>query len=493
MRETREKPTMRSIINRQLFHSCAITGVLGLAFISLAGCSVGESPTATVTTSGSAALQSPLAFVKVEGSTKLAVVAHSGSAGTGVVSTMSFSGTNPVGDMVTSQQDWIFANIPAQDGVALIDPVSGAQPIFEATLAGAGLAGPGDNPSHIYRDPTDPEVIWSMNDGDANGDDTINCPLPSTGGSVTILHNSHIGSGAPLPDIHAEICFGAGGRGHHSAIFTRGAGLPVSTYITSEHDGAVIVIDNNPNNVGTYLSVIERLDMCDGAKEVCDADVGTANASGAHGIYFSTMTGKVYVHNKAYQQLAIVDPAGGNTVTRLDIGAYDGLRLSENGRFLLMRRTDTTNPLHVIGKIRVLDLASASITTTDFDVSDIIPQTIRLSADGAKLFLTQSNSPSGLTTAQQNALKQNILQVFDASGLPATLPAPIEVSLPISSARSIELYEKNGGLISILVSNRDHNSLTVINAVTNVPSTIPVGPNPGSIFVFEKGAVAANP
>jgi YVTN family beta-propeller protein len=468
--------------------------MLGLALISLASCSSGDSSTGQVTPGGSAALQTPLAFVKIEGNTKLAVVTHSGSVGNGVLSNMSFSGTNTVGDMATSKKDWIFANIPNQDGVALIDPVSSAQPIFEATLAGAGLSGPGDNPAHNYRDPTDPEVVWSMNDGDANGDDAINCPLPLTGGSVTILHNSHIGPGGTLPEIHEEVCFDAGGRGHHSAVFTRGNGLPLSTYITSEHDGAVIVIDNNPNNIGTYLSVIDRLDMCDGAKETtCDADVGTANAAGTHGIYFSTKTGKVYVHNEGYQQLAIVDPAGGNAVTRLDIGEYEGLRLSKNGRFLVMRRTDTTSPLHVIGKIRVLDLDSAPIGITDFDVQDVNPQTIRMSSDGGKLFLTQSNSPSGLTTDQQNALKQNILQVFDASGLPASLPAPIDVPLPISSGRSVELYEKAGALVSILVSNKDNNSLSVINAATNVPSTIPVGANPGAIFVFEKGAVAANP
>jgi len=408
---------------------------------------------------------------------------------------MSFSGANTVGDMATSEKDWIFANIPNQDGVALIDPVSSSQPIFEATLAGAGLSGPGDNPAHIYRDPTDPEVMWSMNDGDANGDDGINCPTPQTGGSVTILHNSHIGPGGTIPEIQREICFGPGGRGHHSAVFTRGPGLPVSTYITSGHDGAVIVIDNNPNNIGTYLSVIARLDMCDNTKQACvDTDVATENTSGSHAIFFSTSTKKVYVQNGGYEQLAIIDPANGNAVTRLDIGPYDGLRLSGNGRFLVMRRTDTTSdPLHVVGKIRVLDLAAATIAITDFDVQDVNPQTIRMSSDGGKLFLTQSNSPSGLTTDQQNALKQNILQVFDASGFPASLPASIDVPLPISSGRSVELYEKAGALVSILVSNRDNNSLSVINAATNVPSTIPVGANPGAIFVFEKGAAAANP
>ena len=165
--------------------------------------------------------------------------------------------------------------------VALIDPVSSSEPIFEATLAGAGLSGPGDNPAHIYRDPTDPEVMWSMNDGDANGDDGINCPTPQTGGSVTILHNSHIGPGGTIPEIHREDLFRAWrARASLCRIHPR-AGLPVSTYITSGHDGAVIVIDNNPNNIGTYLSVIDRLDMCDGTKEACDTDVG----DGEHGGY----------------------------------------------------------------------------------------------------------------------------------------------------------------------------------------------------------------
>lgn len=344
------------------------------------------------------------------------------------------------------------------------------------------------------RDPTDPEVIWSINDGDAKGDDGINCPTPQTGGSVTILHNSHIGPGGTLPEIHKEICFGAGGRGHHSATFTRETGLPLSTYITSEHDGAVIVIDNNPNNVGTYLSVIARLDMCDGTKQVCDTDVGTPNTAGTHGIYFSSSTNKVYVHNEGYEQLAVIDPANGNAVTRLDIGPYGGLRLSGNGRFLVMRRTDTaSDPNHVIGKIRVLDLAATPIGIADFDVQDVRPQTIRMSANGTKLFLTQSNSLTGLTTNQQTALKQDVLQVFDMTGLPATLPAPAEITLEKSNGRSVELYEKNGALVSILVSNTDDDSLSIINAATNVVSTIPISGNPGAIFIFEKGAVAANP
>jgi YVTN family beta-propeller protein len=258
----------------------------------------------------------------------------------------------------------------------------------------------------------------------------------------------------------------------------------------------VTVIDNDPNHFGTYLSVIGQLDMCDGTKQaVCDADVATENASGSHAIFFSTSTNKVYVQNVGYEQLAIIDPANGNTVTRLDIGPYDGLRLSGNGRFLVMRRTDTTSdPLHVVGKIRVLDLAATpTISITDFDVIDIRPQTIRMSADNTKLYLTQVNSGTGLTAPQQTALKQNVLQVFNMTGLPATLPALTEIGLPISAGRSIELYEKNGSLVSILVSNSDNNSFSVINATTNVPSTIPIGANPGAIFIFEKGAVAANP
>ena len=70
---------MKAIKNRTTVITGSATAMLGLALIGLTSCSSGDSSTGQVTTGGSAALQTPLAFVKIEGSTKLAVVTHSGS------------------------------------------------------------------------------------------------------------------------------------------------------------------------------------------------------------------------------------------------------------------------------------------------------------------------------------------------------------------------------------------------------------------------------
>ena len=65
---------MKSIKHRTTVITSAATVMLGLAVIGLASCSSGDSSTPTVTTGGSAALQTPLAFVKIAGNTNLAVV-----------------------------------------------------------------------------------------------------------------------------------------------------------------------------------------------------------------------------------------------------------------------------------------------------------------------------------------------------------------------------------------------------------------------------------
>ena len=54
---------MRFISARKQYSTYAKTGLLGLALISLASCSSGDSTTPVVTSSGSAALQGPIAFV----------------------------------------------------------------------------------------------------------------------------------------------------------------------------------------------------------------------------------------------------------------------------------------------------------------------------------------------------------------------------------------------------------------------------------------------
>ena len=70
----------------------------------------------------------------------------------------------------------------------------------------------GQRPTRIYRDPVDKEVLWTMNEGDpVTGLDTISGCL--NGGSVSVLHNSHILAGGAKPHITKTVCLS--GTGEH--------------------------------------------------------------------------------------------------------------------------------------------------------------------------------------------------------------------------------------------------------------------------------------
>ena len=187
---------MKSNKNRTIVITSASTAMLGLALIGLASCSSGESTSGAVTPGGSAGLQGPVIFVNNTGSKTLTSVALKGDSGNAVLGTIASAKFENValGDMLFSEGEWVLMNLGATNKVATIDPLTGATPAHVDNLT------TGTRPVHIYLDPTNREVIWSMNDGDnaggtvTPGDDLINCAGP-TGGSVTILHNSHVGGG----------------------------------------------------------------------------------------------------------------------------------------------------------------------------------------------------------------------------------------------------------------------------------------------------------
>ncbi|MBH0183523.1 MAG: hypothetical protein HP490_18120 [Nitrospira sp.] len=282
---------MRSIINRRLYLSCAKTGVLGLALIGLAGCTAGESSPGTVTTGGSAALNGPLVFVNNRGDRTLTTVALRGNSGNAVVNTLG-SGTPGVfgnvalGDMQFSLGEWLFVNLGATNQVATIDPLTGATPTFEVNLT------VGTRPVHLYRDPTDREVMWIMNDGnntagtDHQGDDLVNCvpavPVPGQnyGSSVTIIHNSHLGPGATPPTVERTVCVLA--DGHKVSAFSQptaaDATIPRKVFVSSSTAGEIAVIDNTPVP-GTHPNgtLINRIDLCNPNKEAIPATCDVEN------------------------------------------------------------------------------------------------------------------------------------------------------------------------------------------------------------------------
>jgi hypothetical protein len=92
--------------------------------------------------------------------------------------------------MQFSEGEWVFVNVGVSNGVSLIDPISGATPIFEDILQ------VGRRPVHIYRDPTDGQVMWTMLDGDAaTGLDDVPATIADTNPPV-VIDCSATGGGA---------------------------------------------------------------------------------------------------------------------------------------------------------------------------------------------------------------------------------------------------------------------------------------------------------
>jgi hypothetical protein len=506
--------------------------MLGLALIGLASCSSGESTSSTVAPGGSAGLQGPIAFVNNTGDTTLTSVALRGDSGNFVINTL---GTPPtlnkpdvfddkaLGDMQFSAGEWIFLNISGvNDGadsskdvgtkVAAIDPINAATPVVRTILT------TGVRPVHIYRDPTDGEVIWSMNDTitvntATPGDDTINCNVatrpggPVEGGSVTIIHNSHQGPGAHPPEIEATVCLLA--DGHKVTAFsqptaTNGAILR-RAFVSSEVAGEIAVIDNEPASPTKY-QMIRRIDMCNPLKEACDAEnpVGTGastpNTSAPHGIRWSQLTGKVYSIQVGYGEIAEIDPTTFTITNRFDLTGlpYTAFGISPDGRFLLLRG-QTTTPQST--KLGVIDLGTVGNPRKDFTISelnDTSPGSFKFSPDGNRFYILAGNAGT--------ATKRNLLFAFDSSKLIPVAPA-IEPALTLLPNGAIPLLQTGGHSIDVLaqgatgageakyivVSNTGTpGTISIINATTNTRTQdVPVGSAPGGVMVYYPGAAAA--
>jgi YVTN family beta-propeller protein len=483
-------------MKRKRYFSCITTGALGLALIGLAACNSGEatSTTPAPTPSSSAGLTNPLVLINNTGDKTLETIKHDGDTNNQSIGTLGgnneFQGT-ALGDMTSSAGDWVFMNLSAANGVALIDPLSGAKPIFETILP------TGERPVHIYRDAVDGEVIWSMNDGNATtGIDSINCSAQAVG-SVSVLHNSHLGPGGEVPKLQKTLCLGVG---HKVAAFSKptasDATIPKRTFITNAKSGEMSVIDNNAASPATYLTIIKNIDLCDSAKETtpCDSDVATPNASSPHGIAWSNATGKVYSRQEGYENVVEVDPDTMQIVRKVEVAPFTSSGISPDGKFLFLRATDkTTDPDHVLGKLGVIDLTANPLAVTPLpDLQDIAPGSFKFSPDGTKLYLTQSNDNTGLTAAQQANLKRDKLVVLDTAALPAAPTVTAEISLlPSPAGHSLDLHVHDGNLKHLWVTNKDDNSVSVINAASNqLVQRVAVGSAPGGLMVYESSALA---
>jgi DNA-binding beta-propeller fold protein YncE len=519
---------MKATKNRARIITGATTAIFGVALIGLVGCSSGDSSTGQVTTGGSAALQGPLVFVHNSTERTTSVVALRGDTGNSVIHTMgqgvaetnhpngAYDGNAP-GDMQFSEGEWVFVNVGVSNGVTLIDPISGAKPIFEDILQ------VGKRPVHIYRDPTDGQVIWTMNDGDAaTGLDDVAATIPGTintvvdcsatgGGSVTIVHNSHIPSGGLVPKIVGKVCLYA--KGHKVTSFSSGTGGPKRAFVSSEVSGEIAVIDNEPTIAGAanpdYLKLINRIDLCDPAKELdpltCNPEVSfpvttafTPNNSTPHGIRFSKASKKIYSIQEGYHTIAEIDPDTLAVTRTLDLTGtpYTSFGITPDGKYLFLRGVDiAANPTNLLGKMAIVDLLvnpPVPLAIIPFaDLQNIVPAGFKFAPDRKRLYMLASNTATGTGAQPGNQLK-NILLEFDTTGFPAQPTLLRNISLEVTAGNhSFDIYADGpagaGSAKYVVVSNgTGANSVTIINATNNsVPrQNVPVGVGAGTIMIY---------
>ncbi|CAI4030504.1 hypothetical protein DNFV4_00932 [Nitrospira tepida] len=504
-----------SVKSQDLHHgrrlaSMALFVGLTAGLAAMTGCGGSDDPASTATSSGSAGLTTPLAFVNNRDDKTMSVIALNG-ANNPVITTMPASNfeNNALGDMITSKEEWIFVNLGVGNKVATIDPLSGAVPIHEANLP------TGERPVHIYADTTDKEVIWSMNDGNATtGVDNINCAT-SGGGSVTILHNSHLGPGGNPPHVEKTICLL--GAGHKVAAFSQPTattpGIPKRVFISSTTAGEIAVIDNEPASA-QFRTLIHRIDLCTDAGEAaqtppqpaCDVNanqsnvLNTPNKSNPHGIRWSQAAGKVYSIQEGYKTIVEIDPVSYAMTRTLDLAGtpYTAFGITPDGRFLLLRGTDlATDSAHIIGRLAVVDVTAGSPLTIIpvAALTDVVPSTFKFAPDGKRLYMVAANTATG-NGAQAAAQKKDRLFVFDPSGFPAAISPLAEVTLPAATGHSFDVVVKGAGAASdVVVSNGTvgtPGSVTIINASTNAAgASISVGLNPGAVMAYVNGAVSS--
>jgi DNA-binding beta-propeller fold protein YncE len=496
---------MKSMMTHTTVMSGARAAMLGLAVISLVNCSSSDDSTPQVTSGGSAALQGPLVLVNNTGDKTLTSVALKGDSGNAVVGTIPSTKFENValGDLQFSEGEWVFLNLGAANKVATIDPLTGAQPIHEVNLV------TGTRPVHIYRDSNDGEVIWSMNDGDnaggttTPGDDLINCAAQG-GGSVTALHNSHLGPGGHPPIVLGTTCLLA--DGHHVATFSSGTGVPKRVFVTSADAGEMAVI-NDDETSADYRKMIKRIDLCNSAKEAtpCNDEsttplttAFTPNSSTPHGIRWSKLTKKVYSIQEGYHTIVEIDPTSLVITKTFDLTGlpYTGYGISADGRFLLLRG-DTTPSTGT--KLGVIDLGTAGTPRTDFTIPELdgtSTGSFKFSPDEKRFYILAGNATA--------STKKDRLFAFDASTLTATPPKlTLILEIPLiaggdsagfDAAHSLDVLAQGAGEAKyIVVSNKADNSVSIINATDNlIKQTVTnVGSLPGAVMIYAPGTAAA--
>lgn len=477
-------------VTKRGYSTCVAKSMVGLALVALSACSQGDSTSEVPAPGGSAGLSGPIAFVNNTGDKTLASVAIKGDSGNVVLGTIDAAEFEnaALGDMQFSDEDWIFVNLAAANKVATIDPLTAATPTHEVNLQA------GTRPVHMYRDRSNGEVIWIMNDGDnaqgttTSGDDLVNCAAQG-GGSVTVIHNSHLGPGGSPPTVLGTTCLLA--DGHKVAAFAENGRV----FVSSTTAGEIAVLDGVETSA-TYRQMVARIDLCDPTKETCNdeslttlTNPFTPNGSEPHGIRWSKLTKKVYSFQEGYGQIAEIDPASLAVTKTFDLAGtpYTGFGVSPDGKYLLLRG-ETTAPQST--RLGVIDLSAATPAIADLAIPELdgtSPGAFKFSPDSKRFYILAGNGAT--------ATKRDRLFAFDWTTVaPPALTLLREIPLVSTGVHNFDVLAQGAGEAKyLIVSNAaPANSVTIINATDHqVKQTVPVGQNPEGVMVFASGAARA--
>lgn len=460
-------------------------------------------------------LSIPMALVVNQGDTTLTTVRLDGETPS-VMGTLSLGPSEPdaIGGVAFSLGEWIFVANTTTNQVATIDPIGGPAPIREDFLSANPLdprVKIGQRPTRIYRDPVDREVLWTMNDGDpTTGLDTLaNCPR---GGSVSVLHNSHLGVGGEKPRVTSIVCLS--GTGTHLIAFSRPPVTPQQlAFVSSSTTGLISVLLPVPIADGAvaWSEFNVKIDLCDSAKETalghpaCDTDVLTPNHAMPSGMFWSKSTGRIYSYLAGYGSIVEIDPASlAITTRRVDVPGVWSVEVTPNGRFLFLAGENvTSDSSKVIGEFGLVDLTQPTLSLVRHHLDHVRPSQFRFTADGNRLYVTQSNATIGLTPSQAAALDNDKLYVFDATPWPGSFPLLARIDLlPVGplGVHGIDLWvtgpQGAGTAKGIVTTNAPHTgngSVSLIDARSNaITTTIPVGKVPKQVVVYYVGLVASD-
>lgn len=463
-------------------------------------------------------LATPMAFVVNQDDTTLTTLRLDGKFSP-VIGTLSLGPVQPdaIGGVAFSLGEWVFVTHTAGNRVAAIDPIGGSPPILEGfitTNPANALVRIGQRPTKIYRDPVDREVLWTTNEGDPDGIDRLaGC---TNGGSVSVLHNSHLGvGGGERPRVTSRVCLS--GKGEQFIAFSQPPLTPQEyVFVSGKTTGLISVLQSADGVAWTEFrnpSLRLPIDLCDSAKEtilghpVCDASTATPNHSAPGGMFWSQATGKIYSYLSGYGTVVEINPEFSPLVPRrVDVASAtpsvtaQHVGMAPDGRELLVIIEDRSDSDHVVTRFASVDVTvSGGLTLTDIPapvLQDVRVAQFQFTPDGRQLYLLASNDSTGLSSAQTANQRKDLLVILDRNPLQVAR----EVSLPAATTHAMDLWITGpagaGSARGVVITNATPGANGTVSLIDpnsgRITSTFQVGENPTMVAVYYYGLVRNN-